>query len=278
MDSRRRLLCSLLRENPFQPATSWWRAIELAVVIDHGLPRGVGLDLGCGDGKLMRILIGAAQASPSLVGVDIDPLETRDAAASGVYRRVHTTRGDRIPEPDASFDFVFSNSVLEHIEDIEPVIGEVRRILRPGGTLLFTVPGAEFHECLAGPLLPRADRQRYLQKVDRRCAHRRYWSESQWRACLGHHGIDAVCVVPYLTAPEVRRWETLSRFTAGMLYAVVGERIQPIDIQRALHIRRRDIRLPVWAAATLASAICSGVKAQDSGHFGCLLIEARKRP
>ena len=34
---RKALLRSLLRENPFQPATSWWRSIELAVVIEHGL-------------------------------------------------------------------------------------------------------------------------------------------------------------------------------------------------------------------------------------------------
>jgi len=43
---RRRLLRDLLAANPFQPATSWWRAIELAIVIEHGLPAGTGLDLG----------------------------------------------------------------------------------------------------------------------------------------------------------------------------------------------------------------------------------------
>jgi SAM-dependent methyltransferase len=274
---RHRLLRSLLSENPFQPATSWWRAIELAIVVDHGLPHGMGLDLGCGDGKLMRILLDASQASPSLVGVDIDPLETRDAMASGVYRRVHTAPGDRLPEPAASFDFAFSNSVLEHIDELEPVIAEVARVLRPGGAFLFTVPASEFHGCLAGPLLPWSDRQRYLGRIDRRCAHRRYWSEAQWRAALGRHGIEVARAIPYLTAPEVQRWETLSRFTAGVLYALAGERLQPIEIQRALRLRRRGIRLPAWAAAPLAAAISTGVAADRSGRFGCLLIEARKR-
>jgi SAM-dependent methyltransferase len=275
---RQRLLCSLLSENPFQPATSWWRAIELAVVVDHGLPQGTGLDLGCGDGKLMRILLEAARASPFLVGVDIDPLETRDASASGVYRRVRTAPGDRLPEPDACFDFAFSNSVLEHIDELEPVIAEVARVLRPGGAFLFTVPASGFHDCLAGPLLPWSDRQRYLEGIDRRCAHRRYWSEAQWRAGMGRHGIEVARAIPYLTAPEVQRWETLSRFTAGVLYALAGERLQPIEIQRALHLRRRGIRLPAWAAGALAAAISAGVPADRSGRFGCLLIEARKRP
>ena len=277
MNTRRALLRKLLSENPFQPATSWWRAVELAAVIRHGLPAGEGLDLGCGDGKLMRILLDAANASPSLVGVDVDPLETRDALESGVYRRVHTVPGERIPEADASFDFVYSNSVLEHIDDIEPVIAEVSRLLRPAGTFLFTVPGAGFHDCLAGPLLGRGGRARYLEQIDRRCAHRRYWGEAQWRACLERHGIEPVRTLEYLSAPEVQRWETLSRFTAGVLYAVVGQRMQPIEIQRALRLRKRGVRLPAWLAAPLAGAIAARVGTQRGERFGCLLVEARKR-
>jgi SAM-dependent methyltransferase len=277
LNIERALLRRLLSENPFQPATSWWRAIELAMVLRHGLPGGMGLDLGCGDGKLMRILRDASGASRSLVGVDIDPLETRDALASGVYQRVHTVPGERLPEPDASFDFVYSNSVLEHIDELEPVIAEVARVLRTGGAFLFTVPAAGFHDCLAGPLLPWSDRQRYLEIIDRRCAHRRYWSQTQWRACLGHHGFDVVHALPYLTVPETQRWETLSRFTAGMLYALVGGRMQPIEIQRALRVRRRALRLPEWAAAALAATISAGVAADRSGRFGCLLVEARRR-
>jgi len=277
MNPQSLLLRKLLSENPFQPATSWWRAVELAAVIRHGLPAGEGLDLGCGDGKLMRILLEASNASLSLVGVDIDPLETRDAVESGVYRRVHTVPADRIPEPAASFDFVYSNSVLEHIDDIEPVIAEVSRLLRPAGRFLFTVPAAGFHDCLAGPLLAWSDRRRYLEQIDRRCAHRRYWGEQQWRACLERHGIEPVRTVEYLTAPEVQRWETLSRFTAGILYAVVGQRMQPIEIQRALRLRKRGVRLPAWLSAPLAGAISAAIGKDHGGRFGCLLVEARKR-
>lgn len=278
MDVRDELLRNLIRETPFQPATSWWRAVELAVVIRHGLPRGTGLDLGCGDGKLMRILLQASGASPALVGVDIDPLETRDAAASGVYRRVHTVPGDRIPEPDASFDFAFSNSVLEHIDDIEPVMAEVARLIKPGAAFVFTVPSAGFHGCLAGPLLPWSDRDSYIQRIDRRCAHRRYWGEARWRDCLGRHGIEVVSAVPYLSATEVRRWETLSRSTAGLLYGLLRGRMQPIEIQRTLRLRRRALRLPAWMAAVMAETVSAGVGADPSGRSGCLLVEAKRRP
>ena len=271
-----KLLAELLRENPFQPATSWWRAIELAVVIDHGLPRGVGLDLGCGDGKLMRILLEAAGRPACLTGVDIDPQETRDALASGIYQRVHTGPGDRLPERDAAFDFVFSNSVLEHIDELEPVIAEVARVLLPGGAFLFTVPADGFHDCLAGPLW--GDRARYLDTVDRRCAHRRYWGEAQWRECLARHGLDVTQARPYLTAAQTQRWETLSRFTGGLLYSLAGGRKQPIEIQRALHLRRRGLRLPEPLARALGAAIAAGADASPDRRHACLLIEARKRP
>lgn len=278
MDIQRQLLRNLLRENPFQPATSWWRSIELAAVSRHGLPDGDGLDLGCGDGKLMRILLDATGSSRRLVGVDVDPLETQDAAACGVYQRIHTVPGDRVPEPSASFDFVYSNSVLEHIPDIDPVIAEVARLLKPQGVFLFTVPGAGFHDCLAGPLLPWSDRQRYLDRVDRRCAHRRYWGEAQWRACLERYGMQMTHAVAYLSAPQTRRWETLSRFTAGVLYALAGERLQPIEIQRALHVRKRSMRLPAWATVPIAAVVSAGVTEDRSQACACLLVEAQRCP
>lgn len=206
----------------------------------------------------------------------MDPLETRDADAAGVYERVYTAPGDHVPAADESFDFVFSNSVLEHIDDIEPVMAEMARVLRPGGVFLFTVPSDGFHDCLAGPLLPWIDRARYLETVDRRCAHRRYWSEAQWRECLGRHGLDLTHAVPYLTAPQMQRWETLSRFTGGLLYSLAGGRAQPIEIQRATRLRRRSLRLPGWVAKPLAAAIPAGAGRARDARTGCLLVEARK--
>jgi SAM-dependent methyltransferase len=275
LELRRRLLRRLLAENPFQPATSWWRAIELEAVIRHGLPRGRGVDLGCGDGKLMRILLDAAAVAPALVGVDLDPLETRQAERAGVYERVHTVSGDRIPEADAGFDFVFSNSVLEHIPELEPVLDEVARLLRLGGIFLFTAPAAGFHDCLAGPLF--GSRAAYLQRLDSRCAHVRYWDAHDWRAALQRHRMSLTHAEPYLSAREVQRWETLSRLTAGLLYTLSGRRAQPIEIQRALGLRRSGLRLPAWAAAALGWAISARAPAgDDAARFGCLLVEARR--
>src|SRR6185503_13032670 len=122
------LLTEFVGRYPAQPATAFLRSIEidrLASAIDVD---GLGLDLGCGDGILTDILFKRVGKVPRLVGVDIDPLETEAAAAYPFYERIHTCPAQAIPEPDDSFDYVVSNSVLEHIPDLESVIGEVARV------------------------------------------------------------------------------------------------------------------------------------------------------
>jgi SAM-dependent methyltransferase len=269
----RSLLAELIQDDPFQPATQVWRSVEVRKLLDEGLPEGRGLDLGCGDGRLTRRLL-ARGGRRQIVGVEPDGAEAELAARAGIYVAVHVVGGDLVPEPDASFDWVLSNSVLEHIEGIEGVLREVARLLRPGGLFIFTVPAPEFHEALRGPLLPWRSRQRYLSDLDARVAHLRYWDAEEWRRRLAVCGLRLEVADGYLGRAEVRRWETVSRFTAGLLYGFLRRRRQPIEIQKALGIRRHRPRLPVWFTRGLAALLST----DDEGGapFGCLYVRARK--
>ena len=76
----------------------------------------------------------------------------------------------------------------------------------------------------------------------------------------------------------MRRWETLSRITAGVLH-VVARRRAPIEIQRSLGLRRAGQRMPGAVAAVLGqvlSAGLSGAHPQDEMHSGCLVITAAR--
>jgi SAM-dependent methyltransferase len=107
------------------------------------------LDLGCGAG---RHAFEALRRGARVVAFDYDEAELKDvaamAAAMGAAGDVAasaasaTTRGDatRLPFPDGSFDRVIAAEVLEHIPDDEAAIGELARVLRPGGTMAVTVP------------------------------------------------------------------------------------------------------------------------------------------
>jgi hypothetical protein len=141
---------------------------------------------------------------------------------------------------------------------------------------LFTVPSDGLHDCLAGPFLPWRDRDGYLADIDRRCAHKRYWGEAEWGACLGRHGIRLTLAAKYLSVPEVQRWETLSRFTAGVLFSLLGKKRSPIQIQRSLGMRRGSFRLPAGVASFLARVISAGLRRDAPGASGCLLVEGRK--
>jgi SAM-dependent methyltransferase len=271
------LLRRFFKETPFQPATSLWRAVEIDVVLSRPFPLGRGMDLGCGDGKLMKTIIDHV-GRRELVGVDIDPLETGQASALGIYDTIHTTSGSRIPEPEKSFDFVFSNSVLEHIDTIEDVLDEVARVLKPGGKFVFTVPSEYFHACLRGPWLSTTSRSEYLEEIDRRCAHKRYWSIDLWEQELGRRGLMVSDRVEYLTAKEARRWENISRLTAGILYLVFRRRRQPIEIQRRLGLRKSMSSFPNALAGVASRTLAVGLNggSQSTGPFGCVLVESIK--
>jgi 2-polyprenyl-3-methyl-5-hydroxy-6-metoxy-1,4-benzoquinol methylase len=101
---------------------------------------GVGkrvLDLGCRYGALTR----AYAEGNEIVGVDVDRKALAEAAKLGI----ETLWGDvtePLALPDASFDVVVAGELLEHLPSPEKTVGEARRMLRPGGLLVGSVPNA----------------------------------------------------------------------------------------------------------------------------------------
>jgi SAM-dependent methyltransferase len=115
------------------------RAVEARFYENIDLP-GPTLDLGCGDGHF------ASLAFDRPLDVGIDPWEgpLRQAAKSGAYITLIKGSGDTLPFEDGHFSSAVSNSVLEHIPDLQPVIMEVARVLKPGAPFVFCVPNHQF--------------------------------------------------------------------------------------------------------------------------------------
>lgn len=275
----RDLLTEFVARYPAQPATAFWRGIEIDVLARAQIPDGLGLDLGCGDGILTDILFKRIGREPRLVGVDPDPLETDAARKFYFYERVHTVGGDKIPETDATFDFAISNSVLEHIPHLEPVIEELGRVLKPGGQFFFTVPSPAFRENLAGAIVPGISRDAYLAALDKRVAHFNYLSHRDWEEIAGRHGMRVTQVTGYLGRAATRRWESLSRVTGGLLHSLSFGRRRPIEIQRKLRLRdmQNAINLPSGVASAMARIIASGLDWEDdAANPSCLLVAGER--
>ncbi|MGC3969898.1 MAG: methyltransferase domain-containing protein [Pirellulales bacterium] len=270
-----------MRDAPFQPATNLWRAIELPVLAEALPKAGRGLDVGCGDGVLTRILRDLAGASWDLVGVDPDPAECALARSSGMFATVHEAGADRVAEPDGTFDFAFANSVLEHIPELEPCLVEVARCLKAGGMFFATVPSPGLHRAMAGPGIGRRiSRDEYLAETDRRLLHFRYPTVDQWRTMLDTAGFELAEARGYLTTRQVRRWERWTNATGGLLYRLRGAKQRPIEIQRSLGLRRGLPKPLRMLGRPLAWAAGRGVledDACDPEQTACLLVVGRKR-
>jgi SAM-dependent methyltransferase len=95
------------------------------------------LDLGCRTGAVTQHFV----PGNDVVGMDVD----REALAVAARRGIEVVRGnveERLPFADASFDAVVVGELLEHVRWPRDVVGEARRVLRPGGMLAGSVPNA----------------------------------------------------------------------------------------------------------------------------------------
>lgn len=92
------------------------------------------LDLGCGTGDLTRAALAAGAAE--VVGIDF-VAEMLAAGRSKCAVHAAFVQGDalRLPFPDASFDAVVNAFLLRNVGDLPAALGEMVRVLRPGGWL-----------------------------------------------------------------------------------------------------------------------------------------------
>ena len=109
-------------------------------------PLGDLLDIGCGQGRLLKLLASRAQR---VVGVDIDPAARRLARAELLLAgspNCTLRQGDMyaLPFGNREFDTIILDGVLDDAERPVEVIGEALRVLRPGGRLLL-LAGVDAH-------------------------------------------------------------------------------------------------------------------------------------
>ncbi len=120
------------------------RAIESRFYQDHPLPSPV-YDVGCGDGQFASVTF------DHRIDVGLDPWHEpiHEAPRHGAYRTLVEADGGCAPFPTAHFASAFSNSVLEHIPNVEAVLAETARVLKPGAPFLFCVPNDNFPRYLS---------------------------------------------------------------------------------------------------------------------------------
>jgi ubiquinone/menaquinone biosynthesis C-methylase UbiE len=113
---------------------------------------GDGLEIGSGTGyfSLNLVQLGIVER---LTATDISPgmlarlSETAEVLGVGV--ETVATEAEELPFEDESFDILFGHAVLHHIPDVERALAEFRRVLRPGGAIVFAGEPSRFGDRLA---------------------------------------------------------------------------------------------------------------------------------
>ena len=118
----------------------WWyrgRRRVIGAALD-GLPLPPApeiLDAGCGSG---RTLVELARYG-AVTGIELNE-QAAEVARSRDLGEVRVGRLEELPWPDERFDLITCLDVIEHTADDRATLGELRRVCRPGGWLLVTVP------------------------------------------------------------------------------------------------------------------------------------------
>ena len=126
--------------------------LPLLWLFRHALRRYRGenvahLEVGCAYGYFLAYASGYVHQS---VGVDLSPFAIREAQRRFPHLEFLTASATALPFADGAFHVVSCFDTLEHIPDPLTAARELRRVLRPGGTLLLRMPYDGLYRRLLG--------------------------------------------------------------------------------------------------------------------------------
>ena len=122
------------------------RAFEARLMNKVSLPPLL-LDIGCGDGHFASV----TYEQKIDVGIDPNHASLREARDRDTYRLLVQASGDKLPFAEAGFASAISNSVLEHVSNLEGVLAEIGRVLKPSAPFAITVPNPGYRSELSMP-------------------------------------------------------------------------------------------------------------------------------
>jgi 2-polyprenyl-6-hydroxyphenyl methylase/3-demethylubiquinone-9 3-methyltransferase len=173
--------------------------LRLAFLLERVPASAAVLDVGCGEGVFAHAL---REAGADVTGVEVarEPLRRARERYPGLELRLLDGEA-RWPLQDGSFDLVWAGEVIEHVADTGACLGEIRRVLRPGGALLLSTPD---HGPLTRARLAISSRA-FAERFDPRSDHLRFYTRHSLRAVLELAGFERVEVRAAGGLPGARR-------------------------------------------------------------------------
>ncbi|HEY1997649.1 class I SAM-dependent methyltransferase [Paraburkholderia sp.] len=177
-------------------------------------PGAAVLDMGCGAGHASFAVAPHAQ---TVVAYDIAPQMLATVAAAAQERgfdNIRTQQGaaEKLPFADASFDWVVSRMSAHHWHDVPDALAEVRRVLKPGGRVLFID--------IAGIDHPLLDTHIQAIEVLRDASHIRDYRADEWLALFAAAGFKATIRERWRLPIEFASWVARMRTPEPRVVAI----------------------------------------------------------
>jgi len=156
----------------------------LATLREFVAPGEAVLDLGCGAGAFTAWM---KKAGYRAIGADLSThalAMARDRFPQCGF--LDLDPGGAIPAADGAFAAVWASEVIEHVLEVPAFLGEVRRVLRPGGLLILTTP---YHGTVKNVLLALTRFEKHFNPLG---SHIRFFDKPGLRKCLAAAGLDAI--------------------------------------------------------------------------------------
>ncbi|MFC1678586.1 class I SAM-dependent methyltransferase, partial [Patescibacteria group bacterium] len=125
--------------------THWWYKTRRKIVNDLIIkyfpekpPKKI-LDIGCGAGALLSEL----KKNSECFGIDKSPLAIKFCRKRSL-NNIKYGDATNIPYEDHKFDLVLALDIIEHVQNDDQAIGEIKRVLRPDGKAIIFVPVFNF--------------------------------------------------------------------------------------------------------------------------------------
>lgn len=178
------------------PSLGLWRAAEVAVLCQQAYERPI-LEVGCGDGLVTSMVLPQVE-----IGVDPNPI-AKKAYGLNLYKCIEQAPVESVHIAPGSIATVISNSVLEHVPQIEAVLQAISRMLKRNGRLVFTVPTEFFSAWLTLPIAS------YAAWRNKQLCHLNLWPLKRWSWQLDRVGLAIEQVYEYLPRRFVTLWDIL---------------------------------------------------------------------
>ncbi len=183
------------------------RAVEQSFYPREGLPEPV-LDVGSGDGHFAWAML----TQQAWFGFDPWLEPSKEAQKYGLYHSLIISDAHSLPSVSGYFSSALSNSVLEHIPNVQGVLDEVYRALQDGGVFYFAVPNHRWREQLWGQAFFKrlglkrlaSAYERFFNKISR---HVNLDTPEVWTERLKQAGFETVKTFNYFPVWALRMLE-----------------------------------------------------------------------